>query len=248
MGNSPALSFASVVKDYRRSHLGRVTVTRGLAGLDLEVRAGEIFGLLGLNGNGKTTTMKLALGLLRGDGGSIRVFGEAPGSLEALSRCGYLPELPYFYPYLTPRETLEFYGRLSRLAPAALARRIPEVLRLTGLDGAADRKAGEFSKGMLQRLGIAQAVLHEPKLLLLDEPVSGLDPLAIHDVRALLKDLRAHGHTLLLSSHSISDVERVCDRVGIIVGGRMVKTVEHPEWEGAPGTLEQIFVETVRPR
>jgi len=123
-----------------------------------------------------------------------------------------------------------------------------EVLRLTGLDGAADRKAGEFSKGILQRLGIAQAVLHEPKLLLLDEPVSGLDPLAIHDVRALLKDLRAHGHTLLLSSHSISDVERVCDRVGIIVGGRMVKTVEHPEWEGAPGTLEQIFVETVRPR
>lgn len=242
-----ALSYDNVVKDYVYSHLGRVTVTRGLDGLTVSVREGEIFGLLGLNGTGKTTTMKLALGLLEASAGKVRVFGHAPGTAEALGAVGFLPELPYFYPYLSPREALSFYGQLSRLPAAGLGERIGEVLESVGLAQAADRKAGEFSKGMLQRLGLAQAILHKPRLILMDEPVSGLDPLAVHDFRRLIKRNHEEGITVLLSSHSISEVERLCGRVGILVAGRIVKVLEQDEWAGEPGTLERIFVETVRP-
>jgi ABC-2 type transport system ATP-binding protein len=242
----PALSFDKVTKTYLRSHLGMVTATRGVSELSLEVAEGEVFGLLGLNGNGKTTTMKLALGLLRPTSGSVRVFGREPGSMEALGSVGYLPELPYFYPYLTPRESLAYYARLSGVPKAGLEGRIDEVLRSVGLEKAAKRSAGEFSKGMLQRLGLAQALLHQPKLILLDEPVSGLDPLAIHDVRELLLRINRAGSTLLLSSHSISDVERLCSRVGILVEGKLVRVLSQPDWS-AQGGLEKIFVDTVRP-
>lgn len=242
-----ALSYRGAVKDYERSHLGRVTLTRGLDGLDLEVREGEIFGLLGLNGNGKTTAMKVALGLLRLSAGTAEVFGKPAGAARNLSAVGYLPELPYFYPYLSPREALGFYGSLSGLSAAELEARVPAILEKVGLAPAADRPAKEFSKGMLQRLGLAQAVLHRPRLVLLDEPVSGLDPLAVHDVRALLRALNEDGCTLLLASHSISDVERLCHRVGILVKGRLARLVEQPEWAGEPGRLETIFVDTVRP-
>lgn len=244
---APALLFRGVVKDYTRSHLGRVTRTRGLDGLDLEVRPGEIFGLLGLNGNGKTTTMKTALGLLRADAGVVEVFGRAPGSSQSLGEVGYLPELPYFYPTMTPREALRFYGALSGLPAEEVAGRSAPLLERVGLGAAADRAARTFSKGMLQRLGLAQAVLHGPRLLLLDEPVSGLDPLAVHDVRRLLKELNADGTAMLLASHSISDVERLCHRVGIVVKGRMARLLEHKEWAAEAGRLEDIFVETVRP-
>lgn len=244
---APALLLKGVVKDYERSHLGRVTRTRGLDGLDLEVRRGEIFGLLGLNGNGKTTSMKTALGLLRANSGAVSVFGRPPGSRESLHDVGYLPELPYFYPSMTPREALRFYGALSGLAPEEVAARSGPLLERVGLAHAADRPAKEFSKGMLQRLGLAQAVLHRPRLLLLDEPVSGLDPLAVHDVRGLLRSLNEEGVTMLLASHSISDVERLCHRVGIVVKGRMARLVEQAEWAAEQGLLEKIFVETVRP-
>lgn len=243
----PALLFKGVVKDYERSHLGRVTRTRGLDGLDLEVRRGEIFGLLGLNGNGKTTAMKTALGLLRASSGAVEVFGRPPGSGESLQDVGYLPELPYFYPSMTPREALRFYGALSGLSPGEVAARSGPLLERVGLAHASDRPAKEFSKGMLQRLGLAQAVLHRPRLLLLDEPVSGLDPLAVHDVRGLLRSLNEEGVTMLLASHSISDVERLCHRVGIVVKGRMARLVEQGEWAAEPGLLEKLFVETVRP-
>lgn len=245
---APALLLKGVVKDYERSHLGRVTRTRGLDGLDLEVRTGEIFGLLGLNGNGKTTSMKTALGLLRATSGSVEVFGRAPGSEDSLRDVGYLPELPYFYPSMTPREALRFYGTLSGLGAQDVADRTGPLLERVGLTQAADRPAKEFSKGMLQRLGLAQAVLHKPRLLLLDEPVSGLDPLAVHDVRQLLRSLNDEGVTMLLASHSISDVERLCHRVGIVVKGKMARLVDQKEWAGEPGHLEKIFVDTVRPR
>lgn len=244
---APALLFKGVVKDYARSHLGRVTRTRGLDGLDLEVRPGEIFGLLGLNGNGKTTTMKTALGLLKADAGLVEVFGRAPGSPESLRELGFLPELPYFYPSMTPREALRFYGALSGLPGTEVAGRTGPLLERVGLAHAADRAARTFSKGMLQRLGLAQAVLHRPRLLLLDEPVSGLDPLAVHDVRGLLRGLNEEGTAMLLASHSISDVERLCHRVGILVKGRMARLVEQKEWSAEAGLLEDIFVETVRP-
>lgn len=241
-----ALSYKAVIKDYVSSHLGRVTRTRGLDGLTLKIGKGEIFGLLGLNGSGKTTTMKLALGLLEITEGEVRVFGHAPGSIAALRKIGYLPELPYFYPFLTPEESLQFYGRLSGLSSPELPERIREVLEKVGLAKAAGRQAKEFSKGMLQRLGLAQAILHDPSLIVLDEPVSGLDPLAVHDVRGLLKSLNEEGQTLLLSSHSISNVESLCHRVGILVAGRLVAVVGQSEWQGKPGTLENIFVDAVR--
>ncbi|MFH2204431.1 MAG: ABC transporter ATP-binding protein [Elusimicrobiota bacterium] len=244
----PVLDYQEVVKEYTSSHLGRVTRSRGLEGFTLTLRKGEIFGLLGLNGSGKTTAFKLALGLLRPTEGEVRVAGHAPGTLDALAEVGYLPELPYFYPYLTPRESLDFYGRLSQMPAAELHARREEVLEKVGLRDAAGREAKGFSKGMLQRLGLAQAILHRPNIIILDEPVSGLDPLAIHDIRILLKELNDDGRTLLMSSHSISNVENLCHRVGILVEGRLVRTIEQAEWAGQPGSLERIFVDTVRPR
>ncbi len=238
-----ALSFERVTKTYVRSHLGRDYRSRGIEELDLQVRPGEAFGLLGLNGSGKTTTFKLALGLLRPTTGQVRVLGQNPEDPRASARVGFLPELPYFYPFLTPRETLAFYGRLSGLDGAGLTERVEKVLGQVGLLAAGGRKLGEFSKGMVQRVGLAQALIHEPELLILDEPVSGLDPLAIKEFRDLLFKLNGSGKTLVVSSHSISEIERLCHRVGILKEGRLVRVLEQKEW--AKG-LEDLFVETVR--
>lgn len=242
----PALLFRGVSKTYAYSHLGRTTFTRGVVDLNLELRHGEAFGLLGLNGSGKTTAFKLALGLLRPTTGELRVLGGSPKDRQAHAGIGYLPELPYFYPFLTPRETLRFYGRLSGLAPRALEDRISELLSELGLSEEGDRKMGGFSKGMVQRVGLAQAVLHDPKLLILDEPASGLDPLAIKQFRESLGRLSAAGKTLLVSSHSIFELELVCQRVGILKEGRLVRTLEAGDWAGQPGKLETLFVETVQ--
>lgn len=241
-----ALSYQGVTKQYEYSHLGKSTVTRGVEDMSLEVPTGGALGLLGLNGSGKTTTMKLALGLLTPTKGEVRIFGRPAGSRETHALMGYLPELPYFYPYLTPVETLRLFGRLSGLPEAELSGRIREALEHVGLAASAERRMGQFSKGMLQRVGMAQCVLHDPKLILLDEPVSGLDPLAISEFRKLLVRLRDRGKALLISSHSISEVERVCDRAAILVQGRLVKIVEAREWADAPGRLEEIFVATVK--
>jgi ABC-2 type transport system ATP-binding protein len=228
-----ALEFENVTKTYVRSHLGRDTVTRGVENLSLSIPRGEAFGLLGLNGSGKTTTFKLALGLLRPTMGKIGVLG--------LDKIGYLPELPYFYSYLTPRETLRFYGRLSGVN--SLEERITSTLEVVKLTAHADRRVGEFSKGMVQRVGLAQAILHDPELIILDEPVSGLDPLAIKEFRLLLSSLTERGKTLIISSHSISEVEKVCHRVGVLKEGRLARLMRQDEWR-APG-LEKLFVETV---
>ncbi|MBI4249879.1 MAG: ABC transporter ATP-binding protein [Elusimicrobia bacterium] len=240
-----ALSYLNVTKVYSRSHLGRRYDTLGLSELTLEVRAGEILGLLGLNGSGKTTSIKLALGLLTPSLGEVRIFGKRPQEDGTLKDVGFLPELPYFYPNLSPAEALRFYGRLSGLRGGDLEKQIGVVLERVGLEPQRKKKLGEFSKGMLQKLGLAQAVLHRPKILFLDEPVSGLDPVAIRDIRELLSQLSREGCTLFLSSHSISEVERLCHRVAILVRGRLARLVESAEWEKAPGRLEQIFIETV---
>lgn len=240
-----ALALESVSKTYRRSHLGRTTFSRGVEELCLAVEEGEAFGLLGLNGSGKTTTIKLALGLLEPTRGKVRLLGSSPGEAFVLKQVGYLPELPYFYPYLTPRESLRFYGRLSGLAGRALDDRLEEVLELVGLSAHGGRKMGEFSKGMVQRAGLAQAILHRPRLLILDEPVSGLDPLAVKEFRDLLQKLNASGTTLLLSSHSISEVEKLCRRVGILKAGRLARVLGENDWKNGLG-LEELFVETVR--
>ncbi|MFA6003617.1 MAG: ABC transporter ATP-binding protein [Elusimicrobiota bacterium] len=241
-----ALDFKSVTKTYSRSHLGRTTRTRGIVELSLSVPEGESFGLLGLNGSGKTTTFKLALGLLRPTSGEVRIIGRPPADAVVLAHVGFLPELPYFYPFLSPAEALRFYGRLSGLGGSELSGRIAQVLELVGLAAQRDRRMGDFSKGMVQRVGLAQAVLHDPKLIILDEPVSGLDPLAIKEFRDLLGVLRGQGKTLIVSSHSISELERLCDRVGILKDGRLTRTIAHTEWESAPEGLEGLFIEAVR--
>ena len=233
-----SLEFFGVTKTYRRSHLGRTTLSRGIVDLTLSIPEGESFGLLGLNGSGKTTTFKLALGLLKPTAGYVRVLD--------LFQVGFLPELPCFYSFLTPRESLRFYGRLSGLPEMDMGERIEEVLALVGLSAHGGRRLGEFSKGMVQRVGLAQAVLHDPRLVVLDEPVSGLDPLAVKEFRDLLETLRERGKTLVISSHSISELEKLCDRVGILQEGRLARLIDHREWDCAPKGLEGLFVETVR--
>jgi ABC-2 type transport system ATP-binding protein len=242
----PALRFRAVAKTYEYSHLGRTTLTPGIESLDLEIADGEAFGLLGLNGSGKTTTFKLALGLLRPTSGAVTVFGRPPSDAVSRAEIGYLPELPYFYPFLTPRETLLFYGRLSALPAAGLAERVDKALESVGLSAFADRPVAKLSKGTVQRVGLAQATLHDPRLVILDEPVSGLDPLAIKQFRETLSSLNAKGKTLLVSSHSISEIEKLCHRVGILKGGKLVRVAAQAEWAKADGGLEGLFVETVR--
>jgi ABC-2 type transport system ATP-binding protein len=241
-----ALHFRKVTKTYARSHLGSTLLSRGIADLDWDVSEGESFGLLGLNGSGKTTTFKLALGLLRPTSGEVRILGRLPADAVAMAEVGFLPELPYFYPFLTPRESLRFYGRLSGLAERELPERIARTLAAVGLSEHGDRRLGEFSKGMVQRVGLAQAVLHDPRLIILDEPVSGLDPLAIREFREMLGGLRSRGKTLVVSSHSISELEKLCDRVGVLKEGRLVRTIAQREWAAAPEGLEGLFVESVR--
>lgn len=241
-----AVSFTGVEKTYRRPRLLGASYHTAVKDLSFEIPAGEVTGLLGLNGAGKTTIMKLICGLLFADAGRIKVFGQPPSGSAAKSKVGFLPELPYFPPQVRPAQALEYYGRLSGLSGAGLDAAVEAAMRKTGLEPHAGKRVSEFSKGMLQRLGLAQALLHSPELLILDEPVSGLDPLAIHDIRQLLSSLNSEGRTIFLSSHSISEVEKLCGRVLIMVRGRLERTVRKAEWEAAPGGLEAIFVEAVR--
>lgn len=241
-----AVSFAGVEKTYKRPGLLGAAYHTAVKDLSFELPAGEVTGLLGLNGAGKTTIMKLITGLLFPDAGKVRVFGHSPSDGAAKARVGFLPELPYFPPQLRPGEALAYYGRLSGLSGAALAAAADSAMRRTGLEPHAGKRISEFSKGMLQRLGLAQALLHGPELLVLDEPVSGLDPLAIHDIRSLLAGLNAEGRAIFLSSHSISEVEKLCSRVLIMVRGSLARTVKRQEWEASPAGLEGIFVEAVK--
>jgi ABC-2 type transport system ATP-binding protein len=190
-------------------------------GIDLSIRRDEIFGLLGPNGSGKSTTIKMILGLLHRTRGRLAVFGRDPTDVEVKRRIGYLPEETYMYRYLSPTETLDFYGRLFGLARAVRKRRTEELLSMVGLSHAAHRPVGEFSKGMARRLGIAQALINDPELLILDEPTSGLDPLGSRQVKDLLLDLGRRGKTIILSSHQLDDVQDVCDRMVILYGGRV---------------------------
>lgn len=190
-------------------------------GIDFEVRKGEIFGLLGPNGAGKTTTIKALLQLIFPSRGTISLFGSMSPGPDAMRRLGYLPESPYVYQYLRAHEFLDLCGRLCGMSAADRARRSDELIARVGLAGATDRPIGRFSKGMLQRIGLAQALLHEPELLILDEPMSGLDPIGRKEVRDLILEERARGRTILFTSHILSDVERLCDRVAIVHRGKV---------------------------
>lgn len=245
--SSVAIDLDGLTKIYRRSHLGRVKTSLGIDRVTLSIKEGEVFGLLGLNGSGKTTTIKLMLGLLFPTAGQIRLFGSPAGSPDAKRAVGYLPEIPYFYKYLSGREVLRFYGRLSGIPEKHLRARIEEVLAMVRMTANAGRAMREYSKGMLQRITLAQAMLHDPRLMVLDEPVTGLDPLGLREMRELIHGLNQKGKTIFFSSHSISEVEKLCHRVGILVGGTLARVVDHSEWAGETGRLEEIFVTTVAP-
>ena len=203
-----------------RGHLG-LGRTVAVDGLDLSVAPGEIFGLLGPNGAGKTTTLKMMLGLLRPDAGSVRLFGLPPQDVAARARLGFLPENPYFYDYLTPVEFLDLYARLHGVPAADRKERIARAIERVGLAGRERTALRKFSKGMIQRLGLAQAIQHDPELVILDEPMSGLDPVGRREVRDLILGLRAARKTVFFSSHILQDAEMLCDRVAIVFKGRL---------------------------
>jgi len=194
---------------------------RAVDNVDFEVRRGEVFGLLGPNGSGKSTTVKMLLGLLHPTKGHIEVFGKSPRHVATKARIGYLPEESYLYRYLNSRETLGFFGNLFKLSPGERTRRTDQLLDMVGLTQTRTRAVGEFSKGMQRRIGLAQALINDPDLVLLDEPTAGLDPIGCREVKDLILALARRGKTVLLSSHLLSDVEDVCDRVVIYYGGRI---------------------------
>ncbi len=218
-GESSVLRTVGLSKTYT-DFWGRPKV-RALEPLSLEVQAGQVYGLLGPNGSGKTTTIKLLLGLLRPTTGDAFVFGADPGDRTVKHRVGYLPEETYLYKFLNAEETLAFYGRLFGLSKSVIKERSADLIQRVGLEKARHRRLGEYSKGMARRLGLAQALINNPDLVILDEPTSGLDPIGTAEVKDLIVSLKAEGKTVLLCSHLLADVEDVCDRIAIVYNGKL---------------------------
>lgn len=215
-----ALKITALHKSFKSEFLRKTS--KILDGISLQVERGEIFGYLGPNGAGKTTTIKCILGLIFPDSGEIEILGQPHLSLKAKAGLGYLPENPYFYDYLTAREFLRFYSRLNQRSGGETENRITALLQLVGLERSADLQLRKYSKGMLQRIGLAQAVLNDPELVLLDEPLGGLDPLGRKEIRDIIIRLKEEGKTVFLSSHILQDIEMVCDRVAMIAAGRII--------------------------
>ena len=217
----PAVEIRNLVKEFRPA--GRKEPLRAVDDVSLTIGAGEVYGLIGPNGSGKSTTMKALLGLVQPDSGTCRIFGNDSLKVDSRQQVGFLPENPYFYKHLSGAETLRFYGKLCGLRGATLEQRVKELLELVDLTEAGNRRLGGYSKGMLQRIGLAQALVQEPRLVILDEPTAGVDPIGSRQIRDLIFDLKKRGITVFLCSHLLEQVQEVCDRVGIIHRGRMVK-------------------------
>ena len=213
----PVVQTASLCKTFK--DFWRRPRVEAVKDLDLQIRPGEIFGLLGPNGSGKTTTIKLLLGLLYPTKGRISVFGKPPTDVSVKARIGFLPEESYLYRFLVAHETLDYYGCLFRLPRRIRRERTDRLLDMVGLRHEAKRRIGEYSKGMARRIGLAQALINDPELLILDEPTSGLDPIGARQIKDVIRELGRKGKTILLSSHILADVEDVCDRVTILYGG-----------------------------
>lgn len=216
----PAVELRGLTKDFSVGLRG--VRLRAVDDLSLRIEPGEVFGLLGPNGSGKSTTIKVILGLLSPTAGECRVFGVPSSCVEARVDVGYLPESPNFYRFLSGRELVEFYGRICGLGGAALRARVAEVIAWVGLAEAAERRVGTYSKGMLQRIGLAQALVHDPQLVILDEPTAGVDPLGTAAITELIRELKARGKTVLITSHLLTQIEDVCDRVAILDRGRLL--------------------------
>ena len=220
---APAITIENLTKEFTNPSVfsrGKITAVDNLS---LTVEPGHVYGLLGPNGSGKSTTMKIVLGLVVPTSGRTCIFGRDSRDVESREAVGFLPENPYFYKFLTGSETLNFYGKLCGLGGKMLRDRSRELLALVGLESAADRRVGGYSKGMLQRIGLAQALVQDPRLLVLDEPTAGVDPAGSHEIRDLILRLKQRGITVLLCSHLLSQVQEICDRIGIMNHGKLVR-------------------------
>jgi ABC-2 type transport system ATP-binding protein len=216
-----AISIKNLTKDFSVGMSG--VKLRAVDDLNLDVQDNEIFGLLGPNGSGKSTTIKILLGLLEPSVGECTIYGKASASVEARRSVGFLPEAPYFYRYLSGRELVRYYARLCGVAKAELSTAVDSVIELVGMKDAAHRRVGTYSKGMLQRIGLAQAIVHDPQLVILDEPTAGVDPLGSTAIADIIRELKSQGKTILLSSHLLAQIEGLCDRVAILHGGKLVR-------------------------
>lgn len=220
---------------------------RILDGLSLEVRQGEIFGFIGPNGAGKSTTIKTLLGLIFPKSGSVLIHGQDPKDPRTRQNIGFLPEEAHYYPYLTPREILSFYGKISGLPCRGLGQKVKNILDKVGILKFQNKRIGTFSKGMTQKVSLAQALIHDPKTLILDEPTSGLDPLSRSDLRDLLLELKKNGKTVFFSSHELSEVELLCDGVAMLKAGKIVLSGPvHQVISGSENNLEKLFVKLMR--
>ena len=217
----PAVEIRHLVKDFKTSF--KRQPLRAVDDVSIRIMPGEVYGLIGPNGSGKSTTMKALLGLVAPTSGECSIFGKDSLKVDSRNEVGFLPENPYFYKHLSGAETLEFYGKLCGIRGAKLRDRVKELLELVDLTGASHRRIGGYSKGMLQRIGLAQALIQEPRLVILDEPTAGVDPVGSREIRDLIFKLRERGITVFLCSHLLEQVQEVCDHVGIIFRGKMVK-------------------------
>jgi len=217
---APAIETQNLTKEYPHGflHLKRKT---SLENLTMQVEDGEVFGFLGPNGAGKSTTIKLLMGIIFPTAGSAQILGKPVSDVSMHRDIGYLPEQPYFYDYLTAAEVLDYFARFHGFGAAERRERVQKMLQRVGLETVGKIHLRKFSKGMLQRVGLAQAILHDPKLVILDEPMSGLDPVGRREVRDIILDLKNAGTTILFSTHILSDAETLCDRVGVIAGGQL---------------------------
>ena len=221
MSDVNAIEIHELIKDFKGPFRGHSV--RAVDQVSLQVKAGEVYGLIGPNGSGKSTTMKAVLGLIRPSSGSCSIFGRDALKVDSRNDVGFLPENPYFYKHLTAAETVRFYGKLCGMRGQALRQRIDEMLELVGLSEARNRPLRGFSKGMLQRIGLAQALVHDPRLVVLDEPTAGVDPTGSREIRDLILNLKSRGITVFLCSHLLEQVQEICDRVGIMKSGTLVK-------------------------
>ena len=218
---TPAVEIKNLVKDFKTSF--RKQLLRAVDDVSIRIMPGEVYGLIGPNGSGKSTTMKALLGLVAPTSGTCAIFGKDSLKVDSRNDVGFLPENPYFYKHLSGAETLRFYGKLCGLKGKVLEDRVGDLLNLVDLESARDRRIGGYSKGMLQRIGLAQALVQEPRLVILDEPTAGVDPIGSRQIRDLIMKLRERGITVFLCSHLLEQVQEVCDHVGIIFRGKMVK-------------------------
>jgi ABC-2 type transport system ATP-binding protein len=218
--SNAAIQIDDLTKDYPFGFL-HLKTKRSLEGLTMRVEDGEVFGFLGPNGAGKSTTIKLLVGLIFPTAGTAHILGKPISDIAIHQDIGYLPEQPYFYDYLTAAELLDYFARFHNLKAADRRERVARMLKKVGLETARKIQLRKYSKGMLQRVGLAQAVLHDPRVVILDEPMSGLDPLGRREVRDIILELKREGRTVLFSTHILSDAEMLCDRVGVIVGGKL---------------------------